>query len=95
MRRVDSDAKKDILIAGNNERQNKKQDGGKLGEWFGANTKNASIHIAFVICFILLIICLCDLVHSFCSNTTLTSEIWDLIFPVITLALGYIFGKGE
>jgi hypothetical protein len=42
-----------------------------------------------------LFFCGIDLIHSFLSNQTITSEIWNLIFPVITLSLGYIFGKGE
>lgn len=90
-----TDEQKKIAIIGDNEFKTKKQEGGVLGEFFGTNIKNASIHIAFVICIVLLIFCGVDLVHSFFGKNKITSEMWNLIFPVVTLALGYIFGKGE
>lgn len=90
-----NDEQKGILLAAYNKAQSKGKDGGVFGNVFGVNTKNASIHIAFVICCILLFFCGADLFHSFCQENVLTSEIWNLIFPVVTLALGYIFGKGE
>lgn len=90
-----SDEQKNIVLSGNNETQNKNKEGGLLGRLLGANTKNASVHIAFVVCFMLLFFCGADLFHSFCENNTLSSEVWDKVFPVITLALGYVFGKGE
>ena len=90
-----NDEQKNYLISGYNEVQSRAKDGGKLGEILGTNVKNSSIHIAFIICCVLLIFCGVDLVHSFFDENTLTSEIWNLVFPVVTLALGYIFGKGE
>lgn len=90
-----NDEQKAMVLSGYNDAQIKKKDGGWFGKIFGANTKNASIHIAFVICCVLLVFCGIDLLHSFCGENTITSEIWTLIFPVVTLALGYIFGKGE
>ena len=37
-----------------------------------------------------------DLFQStFGKDNVITAEIWNLIFPIVTLALGYIFGKGE
>lgn len=90
-----NDEQKNIVLAGHNSAEEKKKEGGKFGEIFGTNPKNASIHIAFVICGALLTLCAFDLFHSFCKDNTLTSEVWNLVFPVVTLALGYIFGKGE
>ena len=90
-----TDEQKKIAIIGDNKFKTKRQEGGVLGGFFGTNTKNASIHIAFVICIVLLIFCGVDLVHSFLGKNKITSEMWNLIFPVVTLALGYIFGKGE
>ena len=90
-----NDEQKSIVLTGNNDAQNRNKDGGWLGQIFGVNTRNSSIHIAFIICIVLLLFCCIDLLHSFCKGNTLTSEIWNLIFPVVTLALGYIFGKGE
>ena len=92
--RLDNEQLKTVLV-GNNDAEHERRKAGKLGVLLGADTRNASIHIALVICIILLALCLMDLIHSFWVNTTLTSEIWQLIFPVITLSLGYIFGKGN
>lgn len=90
-----NDDQKQIVLAGNNSVVNKEKDAGKMGKFLGANTKNASIHIALLICIALLILCIIDLLHSYTPEQKLTSEVWNLIFPVITLALGYIFGKGK
>lgn len=90
-----SDEQKNIVLAGNNDAIIKDKDSGKMGQILGANTKNASIHIALIICGVLLLFCGIDLIHSFFPKQVLSSEMWNLIFPVVTLALGYIFGKGE
>lgn len=90
-----NDDQKQIVLAGNNDVVNKEKDAGRMGKLLGASTKNASIHTALLICVGLLIICIVDLIHSYVPDSKLTSEVWNLIFPVITLALGYIFGKGE
>ena len=86
---------KTIVLTGNNETQNRSKNGGWFGKVFGINTRNSSIHIAFIICCVLLLFCGIDLIHSFLGDNTLTPEVWNLVFPIITLALGYIFGKGE
>ncbi len=83
------------ILDGNNDAEKDKRNAGKFGTWLGSNTKNASIHVALIICIIMLLFCAIDLIHSFFPEQTLTSEIWQLIFPIVTLALGYIFGKGE
>ncbi len=89
-----NDEQKKIVLAGNNETQGKSKDAGRLGEFLGANTQNASVHIALIICGVLLLFCGIDLIHSFFPEQALNFEMWKLIFPVITLALGYVFGKG-
>ncbi len=90
-----SDEQKNIVLTGNNDINRKDKDAGKFGKLLGANPQNAAIHIAFIICGVLLLFCIIDLIHSFYPEQELTSEMWNLIFPIITLALGYIFGKGE
>lgn len=90
-----NDKQLQTVLIGNNDAEREKRKAGKLGEFFGSDTKNASIHVALVICVVLIILCVIDLIHSFFRDGTLTSEVWELIFPVITLSLGYIFGKGE
>ena len=84
-----------IVLEASNDAERQKREGGKIGQWLGTNTKNASIHIAMIVSMALLIICVIDLVHSFFPEQAISSKVWDLAFPVITLALGYIFGKGE
>ena len=90
-----NDEQKNIILAGFNDANSKDKEGGILGRLLGTNTKNASIHIAFIICVVLLAYCGIDLIHSFCPKANLSTEVWEKIFPVVTLALGYIFGKGE
>lgn len=84
-----------IVLTGNNVQSEKEKDSGFMGRFLGANPKNASIHVALIICIILLIFCLVDLVHSYHSEGTISAQIWDHVFPIVSLSLGYIFGKGE
>lgn len=90
-----NDEQKNIVLASASLEKQKKQDSGIIGKLIGANTHNASINIALIICCILLVFCEIDLFHSFFPKQEITSEMWNLIFPVVTLALGYIFGKGK
>ena len=89
-----SEEQKGIVLAGIADAQNKSQEGGQLGKFLGTNPKNASMHIALILCVILLLYCGFDLFHSFLGENTINKEIWDAILPIITLSLGYIFGKG-
>lgn len=91
-----NDSQKEMVLLGNNEVVSKDKDSGIIGRLVGANTKNASIHIALVISVILLLFLGMDLVHSFMSEQKWNVEMWDKILPIITLVLGYIFGnKGK
>lgn len=90
-----SPEQKNIVLSGNNDSRNKDKDGGCLGKFLGVNPRNASMHIALIICGILLLFCAIDLGVSLFRGSDITSQVWESIFPVITLALGYIFGKGD
>lgn len=90
-----NDEQKNIVLAGNNDTIAKDKDAGMLGRFLGSNTKNAVIHITLLICAVLLLICLADMIHAFATNKTITFEIWNLVFPIITLSIGYIFGKSD
>lgn len=83
------------VIDGKNAVDRNKLEAGKFGEVLGTNTKNASIHSALIICITLLIFCGLDLLHSFLPEQTANMDLWNLVLPVITLSLGYIFGKSE
>lgn len=68
---------------------------GFLGRLFGNRSENISLYIAFIICMALIIV---GLIYIFISpdykqNTNL--EFWQIIGPIITGALGYIFGAGS
>lgn len=83
------------VIDGKNAVDKNKLKAGKFGELLGTNIKNESIHIALIICVILLFFCLADLILSFWTQRTINMDLWNLVIPVITLSLGYIFGKSE
>lgn len=80
------------IIEGINE--NKAKEGGFMGKLFGTKPENVSMYIAFILCMILLLYCGIDLIGSFFTGRTVNSELWNTVIPVITLALGFIFGKG-
>ena len=85
----------EIVLTGNNIRSEKEKDSGKLGEFLGANPRNASIHCALIVCLCLLLFCLIDIIRAvFKDGFSITKDMWEYIVPIITLALGYIFGKG-
>ncbi|WP_349667034.1 hypothetical protein [Lacrimispora sp.] len=81
-----------LIINGINE--NKAKEGGFMGKLFGTKPENVSMHIAFTLCIILLLYCGIDLVGSVITGRQINSELWNTIIPVVTLALGFIFGKG-
>ena len=90
-----NDEQLQAVIDGKNAVDRNKLEAGKFGEVLGTNIKNASIHIALIICAVLVIFCGLDLVHSFISKQAVNMDIWNLVLPIVTMSLGYIFGKGE
>ena len=67
---------------------------GKMASLLGSNSKNIPLYIAFVICILLIII---GVIFQFIPEKNRDStviEFWELILPIITSILGYIFGKG-
>lgn len=67
---------------------------GKVGYIFGASD-NSSRNIAASICFVLLvaIIAMSCVAYYMYEDKSFVASLWQLILPVITLSLGYIFGK--
>lgn len=65
----------------------KQNEGGLMGKLFGTNKDNASIHCAFVICVLMLVVGIVCMV--------LGKDYWNVIFPAVTSAIGFIFGKGN
>lgn len=86
-----SESSQVLIINGINE--NKAKEGGFMGRLFGTRPENVSMHIAFTLCMILLVYCGIDLLGSVFMGRSINFELWNIVIPVITLALGFIFGK--
>lgn len=71
-----------VVINTVKEAYNHEKEGGTLGKVLGTNKTNASMHIAFILCILLLIVGL----------VIRDNSIWDKIITLIAAALGYIFG---
>ncbi len=74
---------------------NAEKETGFLGRLFGNRSENISLYIAFIISVALIIVGLIYICISpdYKENTNL--EFWQIIGPIITGALGYIFGAGS
>lgn len=75
--------------------ESQKRDGGLMGKLFGNKKELASMNIAVFICSILLLICAIDVIHSICTNGEIHMNLITTMIPVVSLALGFVFGKGE
>lgn len=67
---------------------------GKIGKWFGTG-ENASKNITATICILLIIggAVVSFYAYAWKDDKELVGEIWGVIMPIITLSLGYLFGK--
>lgn len=74
----------------------KNKDLGWIGFIFGT-AENASKNIAALISLILIIgaIIFSCIIYCCGSDNTFIETIWDIVLPVVTLSLGYIFGKKD
>lgn len=61
----------------------------------GSYSKNIPIYIAFIIIVLLIIVGIIDLFFSPEYKCFTTLELWNILGPIITGILGYIFGKGQ
>lgn len=82
-----------MLLSGHNDIQNKITDSGLIGKAIGANVENATINTAFILILLLLVYCVVDMVGAYWRCRPFEYKSFDMVLPVITLALGYIFGK--
>lgn len=67
---------------------------GKIGQLFGTGD-NASKNITATICILLILggAAVSFYAYAFKDDKDLVGEIWGTIAPIITLSLGYLFGK--
>lgn len=70
---------------------------GRLGRFFGKDT-NSSKNIAFTILTILLVLGLAFAILQifiYFNPSGFVEKYWEQLFPIITLTMGYIFGKNN
>lgn len=84
--KLSEEQKNNVLLQYNEEQRR-----GKLDKFFG--DKCVQTYIAFIICLILLVIGLLNNIIEYLINKTISYEIWNIFGPIITLSLGYMFGK--
>lgn len=73
----------------------KEKDGGVMGKFLGNKPTNASMNICLILCVLLIVILLVDIIHSYFVGESINMELINTVIPVITLFMGYIFGKGS
>lgn len=73
----------------------KEKDGGAMGKFLGNNPSNVSMHISLILCVLLVLLLLIDFIHSYAVGENINMEFVTIVVPVITLSIGYIFGKGS
>lgn len=73
----------------------KDKDGGWMGKFLGNHPTNVSMHIGFLIPVLLIILIMIDTIHSYRIGQAISLELVKTVLPVITLSLGYIFGKNS
>ena len=74
---------------------NKKKEAGLIGKLLGVNPINVALNIAFIICFVILLFMAAILISTLFRQETDSINLLELIMPIITLSLGYIFGNGH
>ncbi|MBQ2961096.1 MAG: hypothetical protein IJE09_07735 [Oscillospiraceae bacterium] len=89
---LDTDIQNKIIDTVHND---KEKDGGVMGKFLGTKPANASMHIGFILCVLLVLLMGIDFVHSYIVNESINMDLVNTIVPVITLSIGYIFGKGS
>ncbi len=73
-----------------------KEERGFLGRFFGGKDSSSNNIAGFFICILLFIVsCYTAGMAIYCPNNTHSQilDIWNVVTPLITLALGYIFGN--
>lgn len=66
---------------------------GALDKMFGDNSERIPTYITFIMCMALIIIATIFSLISYFTGQSVDLGLWSSIIPVITLALGYMFGK--
>ena len=74
---------------------NTEKEGGWMGRFFGTKKENAAMNVAFSICALLILLCAIDAIHAMYVGANAYTELIKNVLPIISLAIGFIFGKSE
>lgn len=73
----------------------KQMESGKMGRLLGTKMPNMAVYSAFLICCLLLLFSGLDMFISCYLHKEFSLELTKIIIPVITMSLGYMFGKAD
>lgn len=89
--RLDPDVQKRIIDTVS---QSKDRPGGFLGRLLGSRSANLAIQTVLILCLALLLVVIVDNLHAYRVGGDINMELINIVIPVISLAIGYIFGRG-
>ena len=58
----------------------KEKDGGIMGKFLGTKSSNVSMHIALILCALLIIIIFIDMIHSYFVGSEINMDLINLIY---------------
>ena len=67
---------------------------GLMGKLIGSDKKNAAINSAVLLCVLLIVVFILSVILKMFTGVDYTTVILDFVMSFLTLAIGYIFGKG-
>ena len=73
--------------------ENKEKDGGIIGKILGAKAKNACVNIVFIVCILMFIMIALVFFVSHNDSKEFCLDLIQIFISVISVSLGYIFGK--
>ena len=71
-----------------------RQKAGLMGKLIGSDKKNAAINSAMLLCILLIVLFILSVILKMFTGVDYTTVILDFVMSFLTLAIGYIFGKG-
>ena len=90
--RLDPAVQKQIIDTVSRE---KDMPGGFMGRLLGSRSSNLAIHTVLILCLALILVVAADNLHAYRVGSGVNMELIGVIIPVISLAMGYIFGRGS
>lgn len=73
--------------------RDKEKQGGFIGKLLGNKPVNLAIHAVLILCLALLLVVVIDNLHAYRVGEPINMELVNIVIPVITLTIGYIFGR--